>query len=172
MIWIFLSVPIVILVAASIHLMLTSRPRRPGKILEIWVVHLIFWGIGAFRVITGYEIGTDPGATAWAQLLGWPSGSPFQSEAAGYAIALGVCGLAVAWFRAGWLIAVTAAATIFGWGESILFIVSKVPAWLLTLSVIYNGAGALLLITLLCAYRWRAGALRFWRPSVEIAEEE
>lgn len=170
MFWKFVIIPVVTIAAASVHLMLTSQPRPVGKVLEIWVVHMIFWGVGVLRLIGGYFMANDPSAVMYAQQLHWSSGSPFQTVFGGQLMALGICGLGVAWFRGGWLLAVSMAAIVFGWGETILFIVAQVPFWPMVVTLLYNLLGSLLLITLLAAYRWRAGAERFWRPVAEIYE--
>lgn len=166
--WIIL---IVIVLAAVLHSLLAARPLPPGRLLEIAVVHAIFWGVGVMSLFAAYALEAEPLATTFALRLGWPPGNPFQSVAAGRALAIGLAGVGVVWFRGGWLVAVTVAATIFGWGETILLIVSGVPAAFISTAVVYNLIGSLLLVMLLIFYRWRAGSSRFWRSKLEMRED-
>ena len=157
-------VPCVIVVAGAIHAVLTSRPFPSGKLLEIAVIHSIFWGVGVMSVVVAYFVGTEPSGMRIAAALGWPAGNPFQTMAAGRILAFGIGGIGVVWFRGGWIVAMTISSCLFGWGTIVLWAIKDVPAPIVGAAIVYNVVGGLILIALVVAYRWRAGAKRFWTP--------
>jgi polyferredoxin len=163
-------IPIVLVIAATVHMLLASKPQPKGRIVEIWLLHVLFWGVGVHSLVVGYVLISGKMAMELAVRMGWPPGSPFQALLAGRLFAYGLCALAVVWFRGGWLLGLGVAALVFGFGRTLLFLLEGPPPLALLQAVIYNVVGALVLIVLLISYRVRAGPDRFWYPVPPLPE--
>lgn len=95
------------------------RARARAAILEIIAVHL--YGIGGFSGIVSFFFHTFQ-ADRLAEHIGWPAGSPFQTEVAVANLAIGVVGFLV-FFRRDFMLPYVIAASIFGIGAGVTHVV-------------------------------------------------
>ena len=98
-------------VLASLHLLLSRKPRTPLRITELLLVYLLFFscGIGGLYAFMGHVFASD----AVAQSIGWPTGSPFQLEIGATNLAFGVLGILCLFFRGLFPLATTIGYSIF-----------------------------------------------------------
>lgn len=99
---------------AAIHLLLTrslDRSRRAEAVLTY--VLGVSGAIGMFNVVTHTVFAGDV-----ATSIGWPAGSPFQTEVAFANLAIGIVGFACFWRYDFWLPAVIAK-SVFAWGAGL-----------------------------------------------------
>jgi len=76
------------------------RERTPGKIIE--VIAMVTFGIGGFYSIISFVMHFFYSDMV-ANLIGWPTGNPFQKEVAGANLAVGLLGYLSFWRRDFWL---------------------------------------------------------------------
>jgi len=105
------------LVAATVHLYVSRRPRTPRRALDLYLLYTLVVGVG-FGGLFG-AMGHLMTPDRVAEQLGWATGSPFQTEVGLYDLAFGVLGLCCIWFRQQWWYAVTVGWTVFAVGAGV-----------------------------------------------------
>lgn len=103
------------LIASFIHLSRVKK-RAHTKVVEIVLMYLIFFNIGAQGVFAA--MGHIFMANQIATEIGWPTGSPFQFEVGVANLGLGIAGLLALWFRKTYWMGVVIANTIFIYGAA------------------------------------------------------
>jgi hypothetical protein len=95
--------------AILIHLLL-MKERSAAKVVEVVLLYLLVIMVGAGTLLAGlFHVFNGP---ATAQLIGWPAGSPFQSEVGAADIALGLTAFLCLFVRGNfWLAAISANST-------------------------------------------------------------
>jgi hypothetical protein len=97
------------LLPPTVHVLLFSKDRSPGKIAHLYLGYLlpISVGVGGVLAFMGHTMRADE----IARSIGWPTGNPFQFEVAAANLAFGILGLLCIKFRDGFW-----TATILGYG--------------------------------------------------------
>ena len=83
--------PILALLGALVHLYVENQKRTRRRVLEILLVYALVFlaGLGGLWAFVGHTFAADKVATQ----IGWPTGSPFQSEVAVANLSYAVLGL-------------------------------------------------------------------------------
>ncbi len=148
---------------AVVHTFVTPRPWKLGALVELWLGHLIFWGVGIGGV-AAFVVLSVPSAADWVaeDWLGWAKGNPFQDVLAWAYLAIGITGLMCLWVKGGFRVAVVLIALFFGIGEFLAILISDAPTQVLVYSIIYDLVGSGILVALLAALYIFAGPMKFW----------
>ena len=95
----FLAFYVIGLSTATVHLALSTRPRTPERVAEVYLLHVltICYGASGVFAFVGHKFRADEVARS----IGWPAGNPFQEEIAYADLAFGVMGLLCPWKRGG-----------------------------------------------------------------------
>ena len=101
-------------IPAAIHLRMAGRRDRAGR-SEIVLMYVlgVSGAIGMFNVLLHTVFADDVAAS-----IGWPAGSPFQTEVAFANLAIGILGFACFWRYDFWLPALIAK-SVFAWGAGL-----------------------------------------------------
>lgn len=91
--------------------------RKPKQTLELLLIYIVvfclgFTGIASFIAHVFYPAET-------AELIGWPSGNPFQFEVGIADLAFGVLAILSFWLRRSFLFAAILGNTIWLWGDAV-----------------------------------------------------
>jgi hypothetical protein len=144
-------------VGIIVHLMLDKSPHTHGRVAEVALLYIlsINVGLGGLMAFMGHAFRADQIAAG----IGWPAGSPFQSEVAAANLAFGVLGLACLRWRGGFWLATGLGYSVFLLGDAYTHIRDIL---LRHNTAVYNAgpvlyiadiAMPLLLLTLLALYR-------------------
>ena len=148
---------------AVVHTLVTPRPWSLGRLIELWLGHFIFWGIGvggiAAFVCLSVSSAADWIAEDW---LGWAKGNPFQEILAWSYLGLGVAGLICLWVKGGFRVATVLIAVLFGVGEFLSIVTSDAPTKVLVYSIVYDLVGSGILLLFLAGLYLVAGPVAFW----------
>lgn len=108
---------VIALAAATVHLVVSKQPRTGKRAAELCLLYTLVVGVGFGGLFgaTGHLFAAD----MVAEQLGWPSGSPFQTEVGLFDLAFGVLGVCCIWFRRQWWYAVTVGWTVFAVGAGV-----------------------------------------------------
>lgn len=110
-----------VVISVGVHLRAQPTHNRPDlvRVLSMYTI-----GITGFSGIMGFFAHTLF-ADAVAASIGWPAGSPFQTEVAGANLAIGLIGFLGFWFRSFWLPYIIAK-TAFLWTAAATHIIDLV----------------------------------------------
>jgi hypothetical protein len=121
MLFFFLAIQVLIVaVGVGIHLARNKQDRTArGAFLALipWFF-FAFVGLGGVRDFVFHTF--DPNNTA--ELIGWPTGNPFQTEVAMANLSYGILGLLSLRYRGKFWWATTIAYSVFLWGDAIVHI--------------------------------------------------
>jgi Family of unknown function (DUF6790) len=158
--YLFFILPVL---TALVHTAVAPRPLERGQVLEIWIGHVIFWGVGigglAAFVVLSFTTAAD-----WVaeDVLRWSKGNPFQFTLAWSYLAIGISGLMCLWVKGGFRVATALISIIFGVGEFLSLIWGGAPWKMLAYSITYDLVGSSVLAALLIWYYLRCGPSCFW----------
>ena len=115
-----LLIPILALLGALTHLFFDKQPRTQRRVFEILLVYALvfFAGLGGLWAFVGHTFAADKVATQ----IGWPTGSPFQSEVAVANLSYAVLGLLAIRLRGLFPVAVGMGYSIFLLGAACVHI--------------------------------------------------
>ncbi len=105
---------------AFIHLCFSKRPRNFLYVSETLLTYVVLFNIGIQGILSAYAHAFM--ADEIARLIGWQTGSPFQSEIAATNLAFGVLGVLSAWIGGRFLIATVLGSCIFIFGAAYVHI--------------------------------------------------
>ena len=105
------------LLVATVHLFVSKKPRTGRRVAELYLLYTLVVGVGIGGLFGA--MGHLFAADKVAEQLGWPAGSPFQTEVGLFDLAFGVLGICCIWFRGQWWSAVTLGWTIFAVGAGV-----------------------------------------------------
>ncbi|HVN67209.1 MAG TPA: DUF6790 family protein [Candidatus Sulfotelmatobacter sp.] len=105
------------LIAIAVHFGLMKKPRTLRNVLEIVILYLLVFVFGLGSLLAGLMHVFNGPATA--QLIGWPSGSPFQYEVGVADIAFGLVCILAFFFRGSYWLAAILANSFFLFGAFI-----------------------------------------------------
>ena len=108
------------LVAATIHLFVSHKPRTADRALELYLLYTLLVGVGLGGLFGA--MGHLFAADRVAEQLGWATGSPFQTEVGLFDLAFGVLGICCIWFRGQWWYATAVGWSIFAVGAGVVHI--------------------------------------------------
>ena len=108
------------LVAATVHLYASHKPRTADRALELYLLYTLLLGVG-FGGLFG-AMGHLLLADRVADSLGWATGSPFQTEVGLFDLAFGVLGICCIWIRGQWWVATAIGWSIFAVGAGVVHI--------------------------------------------------
>ena len=120
---------------AAVHLLVT-RERDRSRAAEAILMYLlgVSGAIGMFNVLLHTVFADEVAAS-----IGWPAGSPFQTEVGFANLAIGIVGFACFWRYDFWLPAIIAK-SVFAWGAGVTHVMDIVR----TGNVAANNAGPIL----------------------------
>jgi hypothetical protein len=108
---------VVALAVATVHLFVSKKPRTGRRAAELYLLYTLVVGVGVGGLFGA--MGHLFAADTVAEQLGWPTGSPFQTEVGLFDLAFGVLGVCCIRFRGQWWYAVTLGWTIFAVGAGV-----------------------------------------------------
>lgn len=147
--FIYIAVPII---AALLHLSLEKRPLKKGRSLEIWIGHLLFWGVG-LPAIFAFLANTCGFIEDWiANVYGWEQSKYFQNAWGISMLGLGVLGVGSVLFKGGWWLSTTLLAVITGIGTTWLLFLGNASWIVLSFAIVYGLVGSALLLLLAALY--------------------
>jgi hypothetical protein len=113
---------ILTLIGAILHIFLSKTPKTKNRIIEIFLlwIFLVMIGFGAIWAFVGHIFL----ANMVAATIGWPAGSPFQSEVAVANLSYGILGILCLKFRNNFWTATVIAVSIFYFGDAFVHIVN------------------------------------------------
>lgn len=159
--YLFILVPIV---SAFGHLAWEKkRPISRGRVLEIWLVNFIFWGIGA-KGVWGFLVNSCGFLDDWlVDLLGWDVGGAWQILLGISLLAFGVVGLLTPRYKGGFMVATVLGAVVYSVGAGFVLFFNDASWTMLIYAIVYYFVGSAFLIGLWLAY-WKAvGTEVCWR---------
>ena len=112
------------LLVAGVHIALDKTVRSRERRLEVLLLYLFAIGVGA-RGIAGF-FGHFILSDIVAELIGWPSGNPFQLEVAFANLAFGILGFVAVSRRDGFREATVITVAVFGVGATIVHLMDIV----------------------------------------------
>ena len=120
---------------AAIHLRATRYPDRSRR-SEVVLMYVlgVSGAIGMFNVVTHTAFASEVAAA-----IGWPAGTPFQTEVGFANLAIGIVGFACFWRYDFWLPVITAK-SVFAWGAGLTHVLDIVG----TRNLGSNNAGPIL----------------------------
>jgi hypothetical protein len=109
----------IIFLSTAIHLALI-RPRTWRLAAELLLMYSM--GVSGYKAIFGGFVMHYFFADLMARSIGWPAGSPFQTEVAFFNLAVGVLG-ALTFFRKDFWLPFIIVSTVMGWGAGSVHLV-------------------------------------------------
>lgn len=103
-------------IGAILHVLLSRRKRTATRVLEVFLLWWMAWGVGvtAFAAFFANAFASD----AVAKQIGFPIGNPFQFEVAMANLAVMFLGFICLKYRGLFWTATTIAATVYLWGAA------------------------------------------------------
>lgn len=107
---------LIIIAGVAFHLMRNKQDRSLTGVFEALIpwVFFAFVGFGGVQGFFFHAFAAD----MTAELIGWPTGNPFQFEVAVANLSYGALGLLSLHYRGNFWLATTAAYTVFLWGDA------------------------------------------------------
>jgi hypothetical protein len=105
--------------SANRHVKLNAISQRIEKFsIYLWYYAVISIGFAGLWGFIGHTIMADTVAAG----IGWPEGSPFQTELAFYSLGLSVAGLMAVWLRGHMITALVITKSVFWYGAALVHI--------------------------------------------------
>src|SRR5258705_1017945 len=116
----FLLCFVLALVIAAVRVYLDKQPRTKGRVVETFLLWLLFICVGVASVLT--FVADAFFADRMAASLGWPAGNPFQSLVAVANLSVGVLGILCYWIRGSFWVATVIGFSIWWLGAGAVHI--------------------------------------------------
>ena len=141
---------------------LASRPLPKGRLVEISLLHLLFWATGLGSLFGFYALCFPPLAIEIAADYAWEGHNPFEHQSGIALFALGVLGVLCVWLRGVFWVATIVLALVMGWTDAGTVFLNGAPGYQVWVNFLWDGVGTVILLIFLLWYRARAGYERFW----------
>lgn len=104
------------IIAASIHLFISKKPKTAKRIVGLFLTYLVFFNIGIESLFAA--MGHVFMANQLAEQIGWPIGSPFQFEVGMANFAVGVAGVLTLFYDDDFRLATVIVSSVFIFGAA------------------------------------------------------